>query len=149
MPERETVVLAETATRATACRILVVEDDDRLYQALRDSLLDAGYEVFGSCERVCYPVDTVPASRLDAALVDMDPLGSDRAASLAQRLGVRNIPIVWITARQNSSSEPVLQTQDWLQKPFTERELLDSIAGALGEEINHEQRHGSETGTEA
>jgi DNA-binding response OmpR family regulator len=113
-------------------RILVVEDDDSLYHALRDSLLDAGYEVFGSCERVCHPVDTVPASRLDAALVDMDPLGSDRATSLAQRLSVRNIPIVWITARRNSSSASVVKTHEWLCKPFTERELLDSIACALG-----------------
>lgn len=116
-------------------RVLVVEDDDFLYQALRDSLQDAGCEVFGSCERVCDPVDTVPASRLDAALVDMDPLGSRRAASLAQQLGDRNIPIVWITARRDSSSAPVLQTHEWLSKPFTERELLDSIACAVGKSM--------------
>ena len=113
-------------------RILVVEDDDCLYHALRDSLLDAGYEVFGSCERVCLPMDTVPASRLDAALVDMDPLGSDRAASLARRLSARNVPIVWITARQDSGLAAVSQTPEWLCKPFTERELLDRIAYAVG-----------------
>jgi DNA-binding response OmpR family regulator len=113
-------------------RVLVVEDDDSLYQALRDSLLDAGYEVFGSCERVCHPLDTVPASRLDAALVDMDPFGSARASSLAQRLSARNVPIVWITARHDSCRTPVSQTPEWLCKPFTERELLDSIACAVG-----------------
>jgi DNA-binding response OmpR family regulator len=107
-------------------RILVVEDDDALYQALRDSLEDAGYEVFGSCHRVCDPMDTVPASRLDAALVDMDPLGSARAAVLAQQLGDRDIPIVWITARRD------LDARVWLPKPFTERQLLDSIAAAVG-----------------
>lgn len=111
-------------------RILVVEDDDCLYQALRDSLQDAGFEVFGSCDRVCNPLDTVPASRLDAALVDMDPLGSDRAASLAQQLGDRNIPIVWITARR--ASEARVAPREWLPKPFTERQLLDSIAAAIG-----------------
>jgi DNA-binding response OmpR family regulator len=114
-------------------RILIVEDNDGLYQALRDSLQDAGYEVFGSCERVCDPMDTVPASRLDAALVDMDPLGSGRAASLAQQLGERNIPIVWITARREASAARVLPTRGRLRKPFTERELLDSIACAVGE----------------
>jgi DNA-binding response OmpR family regulator len=113
-------------------RILIVEDDDCLYQALRDSLQDAGCEVFGSCERVCDPLDTVPASRLDAALVDMDPLGSDRAASLAHQLNERHVPIVWITSRRNSGPAPALPTQEWLCKPFTERELLDSIAGAVG-----------------
>ena len=96
-------------------RILIVEDDDCLYQAPRDSLEDAGCEVFGSCERVCYPIDTVTSSRLDAALVVRDPLGSARAASLAQRLGDRNIPIAWITTREG------------LGKPFTERELLDRM----------------------
>jgi DNA-binding response OmpR family regulator len=116
-------------------RILVVEDDDCLYQALRDSLQDAGCEVFGSCERVCFPLDTVPASRLDAALVDMDPLGSGRAASLAQQLGARNIPIVWITSRYERNVPPVLQTYEWLRKPFTERELLDSIACAVGKKV--------------
>lgn len=113
-------------------RILVVEDDDCLYQALRDSLQDAGCEVFGSCARVCDPVDTVPASRLDAALIDMDPLGSRRAASLAQQLGDRNIPIVWITVRPGSNAAPASQTNERLRKPFTERELLDSIACAIG-----------------
>jgi len=116
-------------------RILIVEDNDGLYHALRDSLQDAGYEVFGSCERVCDPLDTVPASRLDAALVDMDPLGSGRAASLTQQLGERNIPIVWITARPDSSPARVLQTRGRLSKPFTERELLDSIACAVGESM--------------
>jgi DNA-binding response OmpR family regulator len=116
-------------------RVLVVEDDDGLYNALRDSLLDAGYEVFGSCERVCHPVDTVPSSRLDAALVDMDPFGSPRAASLAQRLSARNVPIVWITARRDSSPAPASTALEWLRKPFTERELLDSIASALGKSV--------------
>lgn len=111
-------------------RILVVEDDDCLYQALHDSLQDAGFEVFASCDRVCNPLDTVPASRLDAALVDMDPLGSDRAASLAQQLGDRNIPIVWITARR--ACEARVAPREWLPKPFTERQLLDSIAAAIG-----------------
>ena len=117
---------------ALACkRVLVVEDDDCLYNALRDSLQDAGYEVFGCCERVCYPLDTVPSSRLDVALVDMDPFDSERATSLTQRLSLRNVPIVWITAR-DSSRAPVAPTREWLCKPFTERELLDSIAGAVG-----------------
>ena len=116
-------------------RILVVEDDDCLYHALRDSLLDAGYEVFGSCERVCYPVDTVPSSRLDVALVDMDPFGSARAKSLTQRLSLRNVPIVWITARRDSSLAPDSPAREWLRKPFTERELLDSIACAVGKNM--------------
>jgi DNA-binding response OmpR family regulator len=109
-----------------------VEDDDCLYQALRDSLQDAGCEVLGSCERVCSPVDTVPVSRLDAALVDMDPLGSARATALAQQLGARDISIVWITSRYDRNVSAVLQAHDWLRKPFTERELLDSIACAVG-----------------
>jgi len=116
-------------------RILLVEDDDCLYQALRDSLQDAGCEVFGSCERVCLPIDTVPASRLDAALLDMDPLGSARACSLAQQLGARDIPIVWITARSDCNVAPASQTGERLRKPFSERELLDSIACALGKKL--------------
>jgi DNA-binding NtrC family response regulator len=116
-------------------RILLVEDDDCLYQALRDSLQDAGCEVLGSCERACFPIDTVPASRLDAALLDMDPLGSARASSLAQQLGARKIPIVWITSRFDGNAAPALQTYEWLRKPFSERELLDSIASALGKKL--------------
>ena len=116
-------------------RILIVEDDDCLYQALRDSLQDAGCEVFGSCDRVCDPLDTVPASRLDAALVDMDPLGSDRATSLAHQLGDRNIPIVWITDRRNSEASAAA-ARECLRKPFTERELLDSITAAVGKRFS-------------
>jgi DNA-binding response OmpR family regulator len=112
-------------------RILIVEDDDCLYQALRYSLQDAGCEVFGACNRVCDPLDTVPASRLDAALVDMDPLGSARAASLAQQLSDRDVPIVWITARSDSDAGSGAP-REYLHKPFTERQLLDSIAAAIG-----------------
>lgn len=113
-------------------RILVVEDDDGLYQALRDSLQDAGREVLAACERVSDPMDTAPASRLDAALVDMDPLGSARAASLSRQLGKRNIPIVWITSRRDARVASVVQTYKWISKPFTEQELLDSMARAVG-----------------
>ena len=116
-------------------KILIIEGDDYLYQALRDSLQDAGCEVIGSCDRLNYPLDGVSASRLDAALVDMDPLGSERAASLAQQLGDSNIPTVWITGRSASEVAAGLQTQDWLAKPFTERELLDSIACAVDENL--------------
>jgi DNA-binding response OmpR family regulator len=116
-------------------RVLLVEDDDCLYQALRDSLQDAGCEVLGSCERVSFPIATVPASRLDAALLDMDPLGSARASSLAQQLGARNIPIIWITSRYDRNVAPVSQTDEWLRKPFSERELLGSIACALGKKL--------------
>ena len=123
---------ASDHARLLCTRILLVEDDDCLYQALRDSLQDAGCEVFGSGERVCLPPDSVPAGRVDAALLDMDPLGSARASSLAQQLGARNIPIVWITALYDSKVAWVLQTHEYLSKPFSERELLDSIACALG-----------------
>jgi DNA-binding response OmpR family regulator len=126
---------APDSTALPGKRILVVEDDDGLYQALRDSLLDAGYEVFGSCERVCDPMDTVPSSHLDAALVDMDPLGSGRATSLAQQLSQRNVPIVWITARRDASVARTLQMHGRLRKPFTEQELLDSIASAVGKSM--------------
>lgn len=126
---------APDRTALLCTRILIVEDDDCLYRALRDSLEDAGCEVFGSCKRLCFPMDTVPASRLDAALVDMDPLGSDRAASLTQLLGARNIPIVWITSRRDRTVPPVPQAHEWMRKPFTERELLDSIACAVGKNM--------------
>ena len=112
-------------------RILVVEDDDCLYRALLDSLQDAGCEVLGSCEREYFSVETVPVSRLDAALVDMDPLGSARAAGLARQLDARFIPTVWITSRYDRHGSAVVQPHQWLQKPFNERELLDSIACAV------------------
>ncbi len=121
-------------------RILLVADDDCLYQALRDSLQDAGCDVFG-CERVGLPIDTLPASRLDAALLDMDPLGSTRASSLTQQLGARNIPIVWITSRYDGNVAPALQPHKWLRKPFSERELLDSIACALGKKLHSDSDH--------
>jgi DNA-binding response OmpR family regulator len=127
-----------------ATTILLVEDDDCLYQALRDSLQDAGCEVLGCCERVCFPIDTVPASRLDAALLDMDPLGSARASALAQQLGARNIPIVWITSRYDGNVAAALQTEEWLRKPFSERELLDSIACALGRKLRPAHSDGGE-----
>lgn len=113
-------------------RILVLEDDDRLYHALTDSLQDVGCEILGSCERVCDPMDTVPSSHLDAALIDLDPLSKLRMADLAQRLTDRGVPMLLITAQLAGDLPRALRTHRQLLKPFTERELLDGMVQTLG-----------------
>lgn len=112
-------------------RILVVEDDDRLYHALKDSLEDVGCEIFGSCERMSGALDSVPSSHLDAALIDLDPLSMQSVASLAGRLNNRGVPILLITGRISGELPRMLRSYRHLKKPFTERELLDSMVGAL------------------
>jgi DNA-binding response OmpR family regulator len=104
-------------------RVFVVEDDDRLYCALKEALQDAGCETFGSSSAISKSLDAVPESYFDLALIDVSREDSQLAA-LVRRLRERGVPMLLITAER--SSQP--HRPGYLSAPFNEQELL---AGAL------------------
>lgn len=114
-------------------RILIVEDDDRLYHALKDALEDFGCEILGTCMRMSGSLDTLPGSYLDAALIDLEQLSIERAASMASRLDARGVPVVLITRELPADLPAALRAQRRLLKPFTEQDLLDGMARAIAE----------------
>ncbi len=112
-------------------RILVVEDDDRLYHALKDALEDCGCEVFGSCVRLSGPLNTVPGSHLDAALIDIEPRAARALSVIVQDLTERGVPMLFITAQRRDELPRAFHPHRLLRKPFTEEELLEEMAQTL------------------
>lgn len=110
-------------------RILVVEDDDRLYCALKDTLQDVGCEVFGTCTHVSGLWDTVPNSYVDAALIGSS--GPSQLSSLTRQLSERGVPILLMTNRRSDEVPGAPRGHHKLVKPFTEQELVHGIVAAL------------------
>jgi DNA-binding response OmpR family regulator len=111
-------------------RILIVEDDDRLYCALKDALQDMGCEVFGSCAHVASLWDSAPNAHVDAALID--DAGAPQIPALIRQLEDLAIPVVMIGARATTQRSGPLSHYPQLTKPFTEEDLVYSIVAAIG-----------------
>jgi DNA-binding response OmpR family regulator len=115
-------------------RILVVEDDDRVADAMRDGLAQRGYhaaraatgaEAVAACEGA-QPPDLV---LLDLGLPDVD--GADLCVRLRRRSGV---PVIVVTARGDLPSRVQglrRGADDYVVKPFSLAELLARIEAVL------------------
>lgn len=108
----------------------MVEEDDRLYCAMKDALQDAGCETFGLFTAVSETLNAVPQSHIDVALIDLsqhDP----RFTAVFHQLSRRGVPILLITERRASAVSDLLPARSRLAKPFTEQDLLDRIREAM------------------
>lgn len=112
-------------------RIMLMEDDDRLYSAIKDTLEDFGCEILGSCARICGPLDVIPNSHLDAALIDLEKLDTARSTSIVAALQARGVPIVLITPLTTDDLPIAMRTCDRLLKPFTCPAMLSSLAAVI------------------
>ena len=111
-------------------RILLVEDDDRLYCLLKNALQDIGCEVFGSSAHLVGLWGSAPTAHVDAALIDNSETPS--VSALIRQLGKSGVPILLIGAcdsGEGSGSQPRCLH---LTKPFTEEDLLYGIAEVVG-----------------
>lgn len=112
-------------------RVLVVEDDDRLVMAIRDTLMDEGYETQAS-KNGQEAIEAVASGFMpDAIVLDLRmPIatGFEVAAWLQQR-GI-DVPIVLSTQSDEVAAIDVGAVLK-LSKPFTAEQLLDGIAVAL------------------
>ena len=114
-------------------RILLIEDDTRLAEMVRDYLGEAGYRVTragtGSAGLALQARDPFDAIILDLMLPDID--GLDVCKQL--RLG-GNVPVLMLTARGDAMDRVIgleLGADDYLPKPFEPRELLARLRAIL------------------
>jgi DNA-binding response OmpR family regulator len=114
-------------------RLLLIEDDARLAEMIRDYLGGAGFRVTraetgaaGLALQARQPFDVIV---LDLMLPDMD--GLDVCRQIRQRAGV---PILMLTARGDATDRIVgleMGADDYLPKPFEPRELLARLRAIL------------------
>jgi CheY-like chemotaxis protein len=112
-------------------RILLVEDDSAIRDTVAECLVSDGYQV----EAVANGVAALDAIRRtgkpDLVMVDLVmPLmnGAELMSRLRADAGLRNIPVVLMTAATPLPGAPVPPADGVLSKPFELEELLATVA---------------------
>jgi two-component system, OmpR family, phosphate regulon response regulator OmpR len=132
-------------------RILLIEDDTRLAEMVRDYLGGAGFRVeragTGAAGLALQAREAFDAIILDLMLPDMD--GLDVCRQIRSRA---NVPIVMLTARGDAMDRVIgleLGADDYLPKPFEPRELLARLRAILRRSrVGARRGAGSETASE-
>jgi two-component system, OmpR family, phosphate regulon response regulator OmpR len=114
-------------------RILLIEDDARLAEMVRDYLIQAGFRVAraasGGSGLAMHSRDAFDAIVLDLMLPDMDGL------DVCRRVRARaTTPILMLTARGDAMDRVIgleMGADDYLPKPFEPRELLARLRAIL------------------
>jgi DNA-binding response OmpR family regulator len=118
-------------------KILLIDDDASLLDALSIAFEDAGHEVLTAPDGV-RGFATVRAELPDAVVSDVNMPGLD-GFSLCRRLrdGGSTVPLVLLTSRDNDVDEALgleLGADDYVAKPFSNRVLLARVAALLRRE---------------
>jgi two-component system phosphate regulon response regulator OmpR len=115
-------------------KILLVDDDKRLHEGIRDYLEPHGY-LIRSLYTGLHAVAEVDAFRPNLLLLDvMLPGGKDGFDLLREIRKRSRLPVVMLTARGEESDRIVgleMGADDYLAKPFSPRELLARIKAVL------------------
>jgi DNA-binding response OmpR family regulator len=116
-----------------AARILVVEDEPVINQAVTDRLRDSGYEVvqaWNGPDAVARFADSEP----DLVVLDVMLPGYDGHEVCRRIQAERPVPVLMLTARDDESDILVglgVGADDYLTKPFRMRELVARVAALL------------------
>ena len=114
-------------------RILVVEDDPVINQAVTDRLRGSGYDVVQAWDgpgAVAQWADTLP----DLVLLDVMLPGFDGHEVCRRIQAERPVPVLMLTARDDETDLVVglgVGADDYLTKPFRMRELVARVAALL------------------
>lgn len=110
--------------------VLVLEDN--IFQAtdLADVLEAAGYRVLGPIRSVREAMRVLEVDHIDGALLDIK-LGDDNSMQVAETLAKRSIPVLFVSGFPKPDS-PAFEKLAYLAKPYTEEQLLHSVAALFG-----------------
>jgi two-component system cell cycle sensor histidine kinase/response regulator CckA len=119
--------------RAPSGRVLVVEDEEPLRRLAVDVLSSEGYDVVSAAGGVeaLAQVDAEPEGRIDLLVTDVI-MPEMTGVELAERLSERRpgLPILYLsgyTGDAMDSLEAIRQSNNFLAKPFTTRQLVQRV----------------------
>ena len=115
-------------------RILLIDDDASLLDALAMAFEDAGHDVLTAADG-SRGMERVAADRPDAIVSDVNMPGLD-GFSLCRKLRANGdgTPVVLLTSRDNEIDETIgleLGADDYVAKPFSTRVLLARVSALL------------------
>ncbi|HDS1137155.1 TPA: response regulator transcription factor [Stenotrophomonas maltophilia] len=113
-------------------RIIVVDDDASIRDAIADCLLLRGYQVRVAADAAALDV-LLQVERPDAIILDWMMPGED-GLSVCRRLQARAIPILMLSAMGSAPDRVIgleMGADDYLAKPFDPRELLARVRALL------------------
>ncbi len=119
--------------RAVAARILVVEDEPVINQAVTDRLRGSGYDVVQAWDGP-EAVELFAATEPDLVLLDVMLPGFDGHEVCRRIQAQRPVPVLMLTARDDEADILVglgVGADDYLTKPFRMRELVARVAALL------------------
>lgn len=108
-------------------RVLVVDDDEPLREAMTRTLTRAGYQVVGAGSGAD-AVEAWRATRPDVAVIDVflrDAGGLGVARALRRELA--DLPVLFVTGLSLPALRQALAPSPVLFKPFTRRQLVASL----------------------
>jgi CheY-like chemotaxis protein len=123
---------AKPARGEAAVSVLAIEDHEigrRLIATMLESF-GADCTAVGSAEEA---EEAARGARFDVVLLDLhlpDCRGADLAARLATLPGTRGTPVIAVTGQPRPAMMPAV-FEDWLEKPYSARELYAAVAGSL------------------
>ena len=118
---------------AMARTVLVVEDEPKILEVVRDYLVDAGFSVTTAADGPS-ALDRARAVAPDLVVLDLGLPGLD-GIDVARELHRRSpVPIIMLTARGDEVDRVLgleLGADDYLVKPFSPRELVARVRAVL------------------
>lgn len=115
-------------------KVLLVEDDPSIVDALKDLLESEGFNVF-ACATQNEACNALDESDFDIALLDVTlAQGNGFAVCAAAKEVARPMPVIFLTASDDEYSTVAgldMGAVDYIAKPFRARELMSRIRGAL------------------
>lgn len=120
-------------------RVLIVDDDHRLFELLRD-YLGAHSVTALHAPNGAAALGLLDCEMFDAVLLDVMMPGMDGLETLRRIRQTSRIPILMLTARGDETDRVVgleLGADDYLPKPFGPRELLARLRAVLRRSMPH------------
>jgi len=114
-------------------RVLLIDDDARLYELLASYLSQNGFEVDGARDGAS-GIAALAASPFDAVLLDVMMPGMSGLEACRRIREKSRIPILMLTAKGDETDRVVgleLGADDYIAKPFSPRELLARLRAVL------------------
>src|SRR4051812_24094368 len=116
-----------------AIRVLLIDDDTRLYELLASYLDQNGFAVTTAADGR-KGLAALEGGTFDVVLLDVMMPGMDGIEVCKRIRGKSNIPIVMLTAKGDETDRVVgleLGADDYVAKPFSPRELLARMRAVL------------------